>query len=103
MARPQSWGDGTWPNTADCVMNEISDRIGAPIDPRTVVGGHQIEATALRMSMRQVAGYIAAMEGGVWTITDEGYLYLVPIGMTAPVLADENGVPLLFGEDLLCV
>lgn len=92
-----------WPRSARDVMQEISDRIGAPLDPRTQVGANDIEDTALGMSMRQVAGYIAAMEGGNWVITDDGYLYLAPLGMAAQVLADTDGVPLLFGEALLNV
>lgn len=92
-----------WPVSAEAIMQEISDRIGAPLDPRTAIPPNNVDDNALSMTMRQVAGYIAAMMGGVWTITDEGYLYLVPIGMAAQVLADENGVPLLFGEELLSV
>ena len=94
-----------WPRTARDVMREIAYRIGAPLDPRTeaVLGTDEIEDTALKMSMREVAGYIAAMYGGNWTVTDEGYLYLVPLAMAARVLGDENGVPILFGEALLLV
>ena len=93
----------SWPRTARDIMLEIADRIGAPLDPRTVLGADEIEDTALKMSMREVAGYIAAMNGGNWTITDDGYLYLVPLSMAARVLGDENGVPILFGEALLLV
>lgn len=93
----------SWPRSAREVMREIAYRIGAPLDPRTVLGVDEIEDTALKMSMREVAGYIAAMNGGNWTITDDGYLYLVPLSMAARVLGDENGVPILFGEALLLV
>ena len=92
-----------WPRSARSVISEIAERIGAPLDPRTVIGGDDIEDTALRMTMRQVAGYVAAMNGGNWIITDGGYLYLAPIGMAGQVLADTDGVPLLFGEALLSV
>ena len=95
--------NANWPRTAPDVMREIAGRIGAPLDPRTVIGADDIEDTALGMTMREVAGYIAAMNGGNWTITDDGYLYLVPLGMAARVLADENGVPILFGEAMLLV
>lgn len=86
-----------WPRTARSVMEEIAARIGAPIDPRTVIPPDDIEDTALAMTMRQVAGYIAAINAGNWIITDEGYLYLVPIGMAAQVLADESGAVITFG------
>lgn len=92
-----------WPVSARAIMQEISDRIGAPLDPRTAVPDNDVDDTALDMTMRQVAGYIAAQMGGVWTITDDGCLYCVPLAMAARVLADENGVPLLFGEALLSV
>ena len=103
MSRPQEWGGESWPRTANNVMREIADRIGAPLDPRTVVPANDVEEDALKMSMREIAASIAAMMGGVWTITDNGYLYCVPLARSARVLADENGVPLLFGEEALCV
>lgn len=93
----------SWPRTARDIMEEIAARIGAPLDPRTVIGPDDIEDAALGMTMREIAGYIAAQNGGNWTITDESYLYLVPLGMAARVLADENGVPILFGEAMLLV
>lgn len=68
-----------WPRTARNVMEEIAGRIGTPLDPRTQLGGDEIEDTALEMTMREIAGYIAAINAGNWTITDEGKLYLVPI------------------------
>lgn len=92
-----------WPRSARDVMSEISTRIGAPLDPRTSIGADGIEDSALGMTMREIAGYIAAMNGGNWTVTDDGYLYLAPLGMAAQILADENGVPLLFGEAALLV
>ncbi len=86
MAKPQSWGDGEYPRIAREVMQEIADRCGVEIDPRNLqpspdaIPSNDIEDNALEMSMREVAGYIAAMMGGVWTITDEGKLYCVPLG-----------------------
>ncbi len=71
--------NANWPRTARDVMEEIAGRIGAPLDPRTQLGGDEIEDTALEMTVREVAGYIAAINAGNWTITDEGKLYLVPI------------------------
>lgn len=94
-----------YPRTALNVMEEIAGRIGTPLDPRTTIPGvltGEIEDTALDMTMREVAGYIAAQNGGNWTITDAGYLYLVPLGV-ARALADENGMPLLFGEVIILV
>lgn len=75
-------------------MREISDRIGAPLDPRNlsepdkVILPYEIEDNALEMTMREVAGYIAAMHGGNWTITDSGYLYLAPLGVASQSDAD---------------
>lgn len=80
MARPQAWGPEQWPRDANYVMQEIADRAGLAIDPRITVPGYTIEDTALEMSMREVAGHIAAMMGGVWTVNDDSYLHLVPLG-----------------------
>ncbi len=79
---PSSW-ETTYPRTASNVMSEISGRIGVPLDARTigVIGFDDIEATALSMSMREVAGYIAAHYGGNWTVTDIGTLYLAPLAI----------------------
>ena len=98
-----NWGGVSWPRPANRVMREIADRIGVALDPRTTIPPYEMEEKALKMSMRTVAKYIAAMCAGNWTITDEGRLYLVPLAMSVQVLADENGTPLLFGEALLRV
>lgn len=67
----------SWPRTASDIMAEIAERIGAPLDPQTMILPYDIEETALEMSMREVAGYIAAMHGGNWTVTDSGHLALI--------------------------
>lgn len=80
----------SWPRTALNVMKEIAARIGTPLDPRTVatLSAEDVEDTALKMTMKEVAGYIAAMNAGNWTITDEGNLYLVPLGAAQQAEAD---------------
>ena len=100
------WGDN-WPNyprTAVEVMNEIAARIGTTIDSRTkeVLQPYQI-LNANKMTMREVAGYIAAMHGGNWTITDSGELYLVTLARNVPLLATEESKALMFGGVVLFV
>ena len=53
------------------------------------------------LSMRTVASYIAAMNGGNWMITDNNLLYLVPFEIfesTLRLLSTENQSVILFGN-----
>lgn len=93
-----------WPRTARSVMEEIAERIGAPLDPRTTLDADEIEDSALEMTMREVAEYVAAMNGGNWTITDAGTLRLVPLaapaGNGAPEISAHNAESLLVSDPL---
>lgn len=93
-----------WPRTARNVMDEIAERIGAPLDPRTVVPTNDIEDSALGMTMREVAAYIAAMNGGNWRISDAGTLFLVPLaasaGDDAPEISAHNAESLSVSDPL---
>ena len=87
-----------WPKTCAEVMAEISRRTGIDIDSNTdfsdtfwvqYPGAYNYgDSTGAvydtGMSMRKVAGYIAAMHGGNLIITDDGKFRLVPL---APVVA----------------
>ena len=55
------------------------------------------------LTMRTVAGYIAAMYGGNWTVTDENFLYLAPLALEVSLLSDENDNAILFGDTLILV
>ena len=50
------------------------------------------------MTMREVAGHIAALHGGNWIITDNGYLKLVYLALNATLLGTESGEIITFGD-----
>lgn len=95
---------GTWPRSATSVVDTIATAMGVSIDSRTTVvmarnnyqinypgivleGGVPQYSTDGAMSMRQVLGYIGAMYGGNWVITDENKLRLIVLG-DIPVLTN---------------
>lgn len=87
---------GTWPRSDTSVVNTIAAAMGVSIDSRTtaiMTRNYQINypgivledgvpqySTDGAMSMRQVLGYIGAMYGGNWVITDENKLRLIVLG-----------------------
>lgn len=87
---------GVWPRSDTSVVNTIATAMGVSIDSRTTAimnKGYQINypgisldngtpqySTDGAMSMRQVLGYIGAMYGGNWVITDENKLRLIVLG-----------------------
>lgn len=94
----------------DGVVNTIAAAMGVEIDQRTFAimnKGYGINYPGIvlgddtpqysqdgAMSMRQVLGYIGAMYGGNWIITDENKLRLIVLGdipKFQSLLIDENG------------
>lgn len=69
---------GTWPRKARTVVEDIAYRMGVELDERTVLQEYDVGYMPLT-SGRETLGWIAAMHGGNWTITDEGKLRLVPL------------------------
>ena len=104
---------GQWPRAVDSIMEEIAERIGVELDSRTTLNpAYTIplpldpssgENDSIYLSMRTIAGYIAAMHGGNWTITDENRLLLVPLAADITLLSDEDDVAILFGDTLILV
>lgn len=107
---------GTWPRSDISVVNTIATAMGVSIDPRTTAimyKGYQINYPGIAledgapqysqdgaMSMRQVLGYIGAMYGGNWVITDENKLRLIVLGdipKFQSLLIDENGNHITMG------
>lgn len=101
---------GNWPRSDVSVVNAIATAMGVSIDSRTtaiMTRNYQINypgisldngtpqySTDGAMSMRQVLGYIGAMYGGNWVITDENKLRLIVLGdipQFQALLIDENG------------
>lgn len=106
---PAGSPSGAWPRTCRDVMDEIAQRIGVELDPRTELRPYLVQypdtiletdssgsTSSTGMTMRTVAGYIASMHGGNWTITEAGKLYLVPLVpldyRDVSLLGDSNGV-----------
>lgn len=92
---------GTWPRAMTTVVNEICTRMGVELDSRTALNGsYQVEYPN-DYTMREVLGYIGAVNGGNWIITETGKLRLVRLNELPPetfLLVTENGSPIRFGE-----
>ena len=69
---------GMWPRKCRIVVEDIAYRMGVELDERTVLQEYDVGYMPLT-SGREILGWIAAMHGGNWTITDEGKLRLVPL------------------------
>ena len=70
-----------WPKPMITCVEEIALRIGVGIDPRTRinVGVDYLVPYPSGRTMQQVLGFIGAVHGGNWIITEENLLRLVPI------------------------
>ena len=70
-----------WPKPMKTCVEEIALRIGVGIDPRTRinVGVDYLVPYPSGRTMQQVLGFIGAVHGGNWIITEENLLRLVPI------------------------
>ena len=70
-----------WPKPMLTCVEEIALRIGVGIDPRTRinVGVDYLVPYPSGRTMQQVLGFIGAVHGGNWIITEENLLRLVPI------------------------
>lgn len=69
---------GSWPRKCRVVVEDIAYRMGVELDERTVLQDYDVGYMPLT-SGREILGWIAAMHGGNWIITDEGKLRLVPL------------------------
>jgi predicted nucleic acid-binding Zn-ribbon protein len=70
-----------WPKSMKVCVEEIAARIGVGIDPRTKIlyGADYLVSYPSGKTMQQVLGYIGAVHGGNWIITEENLLRLVPL------------------------
>lgn len=112
---------GNWPRSDYSVVQTIATAMGVEIDSRTTAilsKGYQINypgivledgvpqySTDGAMSMRQVLGYIGAMYGGNWIITDENKLRLIVLGdiptPTNYLITQNNDIILIGGYRIL--
>lgn len=107
---------GLWPRSDVSVVQTIATAMGVSIDERTTAimnKNYQINypgimldngtpqySTDGAMSMRQVLGYIGAMYGGNWVITDENKLRLIVLGdipVPTNYLIDQNNNTITMG------
>lgn len=102
-----SYGDqGTWPMVDVDAAQEIAQRIGVEIDPRTIAimtDSAQVPYPGIgenAHTMREVMGSIAARYARNWIINDYGMLQLVSfweIPQNIKYLLEENGEAILIG------
>lgn len=90
-------------------VQAIADDIGVEVDSRTwdIMRGY-IMPMPFGYSMREVLGYIASAYIGSFVMTDEGKLRLVsllglPDRPEKPLLGDEYGNAIVFGNDTILV
>ena len=107
---------GTWPRSDISVVQTIATAMGVSIDSRTTAilnKNYQINYPGIvldngnpqysqdgAMSMRQILGYIGAMYGGNWIITDQDKLRLIVLGdipQFQALLIDEHGNHITMG------
>ena len=77
---PQGETSDTWPKSCTTVMGIIATAMGVELDSRTSLNAEYLVGfPSTDMTMRQVMGYIGAMHGGNWCMSDNGKLRLVPL------------------------
>lgn len=79
------WDRLSWPTTDTAVVRDICYYLGIDLDSRTsaiMTKGYSVQLPA-QYSCREILGYIAAMYGGNFVMSDLGKLLLVQMG-TAP-------------------
>jgi len=96
-----------WPASDADVVQEISDYIGVPVDPRVweILGSYRVPYLT-GYSCREMLGYIGGIYGGNWVVTPAGALMLVTLWALpaeTSLLTDDIGDVILFGEDAIIV
>ena len=92
---------GTWPKTASAVVVAIASKMGVTQDERNadlMRPSYNIQLPTY-LTCREVLGYIGAMYGGNWIISDDGKLRLIAANNTP--YSGENGLVLATAEEVL--
>ena len=93
-----------WPATDIDVVKAIAKQMKVSLDPRAeaiISKGYRIQVPE-GYSCREILGYIAAMYCGNFVMSDIGQLLLVQLNNVSResiVLANERGIPILFGGE----
>lgn len=91
-----------WPSKDIDVVKEIAEFLGVAIDSRTIelmTNGYMVQYPG-EYTCREVLGYIAAMYGGSFIMSDIGELRLVALNCIPPdtqYLVDQNGEEIIIG------
>lgn len=96
-----------WPARDIDVVNEIAKFIGVGVDPRTaaiMTDAYPVQYPSA-YTCRETLGYIAAMYGGCFVMSDLGELLLVVLGDAPDVdfLGNEDGYLITFGGEYIIV
>lgn len=97
-----------WPAKDIDVVREIADYIQVTIDPRTIAimtKGYLVQLPS-DLTCRETLGYVAAMYGGSFIMSDIGELRLVALNSIPPeanYLTTENYDAITFGGDRIIV
>lgn len=97
-----------WPTDDIVVVREVASKIGVQLDARTtgiIKNGYTVQFPGA-YTMRETLGYIAAMYGGNFIMSDEGKLLLLPLSNVTDLsgfLVTQNGDYLLIGGDRIFV
>lgn len=90
---------GQWPKVDTDVVDEICTKLDVELDTRSVLDkGYMVQLPAVSSdgsdsyTVREVLGYIGAMYGGNWIISDEGKLLLVPLVPTQTAALAANAL-----------
>lgn len=77
---------GTWPRSQAAVVQDISRRIGVPLDSRTVINSGYMAEYPGGYSMREVLGFVGGCHCGNWIITPQETLLLLPLVVADPYI-----------------
>lgn len=97
-----------WPAIDIDVVKEIASHIGVEVDVRTIsimTNLYPVQYPA-QYTCRETLGYIAAMYGGCFVMSDLGKLLLIILGKKhegIDYLANEDGNPITFGGEYIIV
>lgn len=92
---------GDWPKDQKAAAQEIGERMGIELDPRTQLADGYFVQYLPEATCREILGYIGVSNIGNWVITNEDKLYLIKLSDTPTetnYLINESGATLLFGE-----
>lgn len=98
--------DGDWPRPATVVVEEIAEKMGVSVDPRTIINHDLKVPYPVDYTCRELLSQIAVAHVGNWVITDSGQLRLIglaDIPAETSLLITPGGEVIKFGEVAIIV